>query len=123
MFVSLLSQAAYYVPSVLAHLVALGVAAALLPRARVPAQLLGVGTLFQLAASAMSFGTSCYTTAAYQRGDAETAGMVGPVFGILASCARAVGELGVVAAVGMAVWRPTTADGRDPYGFDANPPG
>lgn len=101
MIVTLLGQGAYYVPSLLAHLVGLGVAAFLFGRARVAALLLAGGTAFQLLASVCSYGVSAWSMFAYQEGGmaASDVGFVSAALGFVASLTRALGEVGVVAAV------------------------
>lgn len=118
----LLTQAAFYVPSVLAHVAALVVAVILAPRARMPAALLAGGTALQLLASCGSYGATAWTTWAYTDGGMSAvsiSAMHGGV-GLLVSLLRAVGEVVVVAAVGAAVLRagkPAVTTGTDPYGF------
>jgi hypothetical protein len=118
---ALLSQAAYYVPSLLAHLVAFALAGAIAMRARAAALLLAGGTALQLFASLMSFSIYAGTTLAYQTGEYSPSeiSMVSGVVGLVASVVRAVGEVGVVAAVGFAVLRAPLepAAAVDPYGF------
>jgi hypothetical protein len=117
----MLSQVVYYLPSVLAHVVALGVAAAFFSRARLPAGLLAGGTGLQLVASALSFGTSVWIQHVAMSGDypASTYGTVGAVLGVAASLLRAFGEVMVAGAVATAILRSATpaAATVDPYGF------
>ncbi|MFZ5482077.1 MAG: hypothetical protein ACOZNI_35275 [Myxococcota bacterium] len=120
MIVQLLTQALYYAPSVLAHLVAFAVAGVLLGRNRRAAALLAGGTALQLLASALSYATSAGSMWAYTSGElpVSTVSAITGVVGLVASLVRAAGELGVVAAVWIAVaGGPRPEASEDPYGF------
>lgn len=119
---ALLAQSIYYLPSVLAHGVVLGLAAWLSPRARTAAIVLAVGTGCQLLASLASFGTTAAVMASADFGwSVADLGPVLAVSGALASLVRAVGELLVAAAVYLAVTKgapgAVPVDPVDPYGY------
>lgn len=121
MMASMLTQLVYYVPSLLAHLVAFGVAAFVFRRSRVAALLLAGGTALQLLASVCSYAITGWSMYAYQDlGMAPNeVSLVSTGVGVLASLIRAVGEVGVVAAVAAAAFaygRPESG-GTDAYGF------
>lgn len=122
---SYLSQLAFYLPSLVAHLVALAIAAAVFSRAKLPAALLAGGTLLQIVASCASFGVYGWSTYAYRDlGMAPVeVGMVTSTVGMLASLLRALGEILVAGAVaGAAFTLGRAAPGRaDPYGYPENP--
>lgn len=119
---ALLTQSIYYLPSVLAHGVVLGLAAWLSPRARTAAIVLAIGTACQLLASLASFVTTAAVMASSDLGwSVADMGPVLAVSGVLASLLRAVGELLVAAAVYLAVTRSAggavPVDPVDPYGY------
>ncbi len=118
---ALLTQSIYYLPSVLAHCVILGLAAWLYPRSRAASLALAGGTVCQLLASVASFSSSALMMSAAEVGwQVSDISPVFAVFGVLASLLRMVGEVVVGAAVYLAV---TKTDGAlpaepvDPYGY------
>lgn len=119
---ALLAQSIYYLPSVLAHCVVLGLAAWLSPRARSPALALAIGTGCQLLASLASFSTTALVMASSDVGwsVADMSPLLA-VSGGFATLLRAVGELLVGASVYLAVTKTpggaVPVDPVDPYGY------
>lgn len=114
MVTALVGQLVYYLPSLLAHGVALGAAALLHARHPRAALLLAAGTGAQLLASLVSFSLTAMLTT----GLLSTAStLVYTAVGLLASLLRAAGELGVVAALWVALRGAPEPGGPDPYGF------
>lgn len=116
MIFSILTNAVHYAPSVLAHVVAFAVGGVLWGRHRRAATLLLVGTGLQLGASILSFSLTTYVTAGAWEGSSPN-GVLMTVIGVVASLVRAVGELGVVAAVFVGASGAVAKSGTDPYGY------
>lgn len=112
-------MAVFYLPSVLAHFVVLGLAGWMYGRNRGAAVALGVGTLLQLLASVASYGTTALTISAASEGwSMSEISTVSSAIGLVASLMRALGEIVVAGGVYLGV--PTNSTGAassDPYGY------
>ncbi|MFN7146290.1 MAG: hypothetical protein ACK4YP_21130 [Myxococcota bacterium] len=116
-------QLAFYLPSLVAHVVALAIAAAVFPRAKLPALLLAGGTALQLAASCASFGMYAWSVSAYESMAISDVSVVMGAGGLLTSLIRALGEIlvaGAVAAAAFTLGRPAPG-ATDPYGYPPSP--
>lgn len=115
----LLTQAMYYIPSLLAHMVVLALAAWTFGRNRGAAVALGTGTVLQLLASLASFGTTAMFLAASQQGWAlSELSMISSAISLGASLLRALGEVVVAGGVYLGVkGAAPPADPVDPYGY------
>ena len=117
----MLTQAMYYLPSVLANFVVLGLAAWIHRRNQGAAVALGVGTLLQLLASLASFSCFGFTMMTIQEGWSvvDTSWMTGAIE-LVASLMHALGEIIVAAGVYLGVLGSgprAPAVPEDPYGY------
>ncbi len=103
---ALFAQGAFYLPSLLVHLLCLVLAAALFVRDRVAASLLAGGTMAQMLASLVAFGSTAYALTATERG--LTMAQVSMTTGAMSlggSLLRCLGDVLIAVAVGAAVMR------------------
>ena len=104
---SALTQSIYYLPGMIAHAVALGIASMLWERHRTAAIWLAAGTAAQLLASGVSWGTYALLWADPSAESISMRSTIQAAMGVLSSLVRAGGEMAVAGAVWVAVRGPS----------------